>query len=80
MQQIEKEDNMINQKELKKALIAHDVTIELIAEAANVSESTVYRWLKKPERMTVGNVEIIKNLTKMSAEEFTRIFYTNTVA
>lgn len=71
---------MINQKELKKALIAHDVTIELIAKTANVSESTVYRWLKKPERMTVGNVEIIKNLTKMSAEEFTRIFYTNTVA
>ena len=74
------EDNMINKKELKKALFVHDVTVTMIAEAANVSESTVYRWIKHPERMNIGNIEIIKDLAKMNKDEFTRIFYPETVA
>ena len=71
---------MINAKELRKALILHDVSVTMLAEAANVSESTVYRWLKHPERMNVGTVELIKDLSKMDREEFTRIFYAETVA
>lgn len=71
---------MINKKELRKALIVHDVSVPMIAEAANVSESTVYRWLAKPERMNVGTIELIKNLTQMNKQEFTSIFYPETVA
>ena len=71
---------MIDKKELKKALIVHDVSVPMIAEAANVTESTVYRWLAKPEKMNVGIVELIKDLTKMDRDEFTRIFYAETVA
>ena len=41
---------MVDKKELRKALIVHDVSVPMIAEAAKVSESTVYRWLAKPER------------------------------
>ena len=71
---------MINKKELRKALIVHDVSVPMIAEAANVSKSTVYRWLAKPERMNVGTIELIKNLTQMNKQEFTSIFYPETVA
>ena len=66
---------MINKKELKKALIVHDVSVKMIADAAEVNESTVYRWLANPEKMNIGIVELIKNLTKMNREEFMRIFY-----
>ena len=71
---------MISKKELRKALILHDVSVPMLAEAANVSESTVYRWLANPERMNVGTVELIKNLTQMNKQEFTSIFYPETVA
>ena len=71
---------MINKKELKKSLILHDVSVQMIAEAAGVNESTVYRWLANPERMNIGNVELIKEITQMDKEEFTRIFYAETVA
>lgn len=71
---------MINQKELKKALVVHDVTVKMIADAAHVTVPTVYRWLARPERMNIGHVELIKDLTKMNREEFTRIFYAETVA
>jgi len=71
---------MICKKELKKALIVHDVSVPMLAKAAGVSESTVYRWLANPERMNVGVVELIKNITKMDRDEFTRIFYPETVA
>lgn len=66
---------MINKKELKKALIVHDVSVRMIADAAEVNESTVYRWLANPEKMNIGIVELIKNLTKMNRDEFMRIFY-----
>ena len=71
---------MINKKELKKALLVHDVTVSMIAEAANVTDSTVYRWLANPDRMDIGKVELIKDLAKLNREEFTRIFYPETVA
>lgn len=71
---------MINKKELKKALIIHDVSVDMLAEAADVSKATVYRWLKNPEKMNVGMVDLIKDLTKMDRDEFTRIFYANEVA
>ena len=71
---------MINKKELKKALIVHDITIPMIAEAAGVSESTVYRWLAHPERMNIGTVEIIKDLAKLNRAEFNSIFYPEIVA
>ena len=66
---------MINKKELRKSLKVHDVTVQMIADAAKVSISTVFRWLQHPERMTVGNIELIKNLTGMDREEFLRVFY-----
>ena len=71
---------MINKKELKKALIVHDITVPMIAEAAGVSESTVYRWLAHPERMNIGTVQIIKDLAKLNKAEFNRIFYPEIVA
>ena len=71
---------MIDKKELKKALMVHDVTVPMIAEAANVTDSTVYRWLANPEKMDIGKVELIKDLAKLNREEFTRIFYPETVA
>lgn len=71
---------MISKKELRKALMVHDVSVPMLAEAANVSESTVYRWLANPERMNVGTIELIKNLTRMNKQEFTSIFYPETVA
>ena len=71
---------MINKKELKKALVVHDITIPMIAKAAGVSESTVYRWLAHPERMNIGTVEIIKDLAKLNKAEFNSIFYPEIVA
>lgn len=71
---------MINKKELKKALIVHDVTVPMIADAAGVSESTVYRWLAHPERMNIGTVELLKDMTKMDKKEFNSIFYPEIVA
>lgn len=71
---------MIDKKKLKKALIVHDITVPMIAEAANVSESTVYRWIAHPERMNVGTVDLIKDLTKMDKTEFNSIFYPEIVA
>ena len=66
---------MINKKELKKSLTVHDITVQMIADAAGVNVSTVYRWLQHPDKMTVGNIELIKNLTGMNREEFLRVFY-----
>lgn len=71
---------MINKKELKKTLIVHDISVPMIAKAANVSESTVYRWLANPERMNIGTVELIKDMTKMDRDEFNSIFYPEIVA
>lgn len=68
---------MINKKELRKALKVHDVTVQALADAAGVNISTVFRWLQHPERMTVGNIELIKNVTGMDREEFLRVFYCN---
>ena len=71
---------MVDKKELRKALIVHDVSVPMIAEAAKVSESTVYRWLAKPERINIGTVDLIKDLAKLDRDEFTRIFYPETFA
>jgi len=71
---------MINKKELRKSLILHDISVPMLAEAANVSESTVYRWLANPEKLNIGTVELIKDLSQMDKDEFTRIFYPETVA
>jgi len=71
---------MINKKLLKKALVVHDISVQTLADAANVSVSTVYRWLANPENMNVGTVELIKDLTQMDKSEFTSIFYPETVA
>ena len=71
---------MINKKELKKTLIVHDITVSMIAKAAKVSESTVYRWLANPERMNIGTVELIKDMTKMDRDEFNSIFYPEIIA
>ena len=66
---------MVNKKELKKALTIHDVTPQIIADAAGVHVSTVYRWLANPEKLNIGQIELIKNITGMDAQEFTRVFY-----
>ena len=71
---------MIDKKELRKALIVHDITVPMIAEAADVSESTVYRWLKYPEKLNIGTIELLKDLAHLNRDEFTRIFYPETVA
>lgn len=71
---------MIDKKKLKKSLIVHDITIQMIASAAGVNDSTVYRWLAHPEKMNIGTVEIIKELTKMDRDEFNSIFYPEIVA
>ena len=66
---------MVNKKELKKALVIHDITPQIIADAAGVHVSTVYRWLADPEKLNIGQIELIKNITGMDAQEFTRVFY-----
>lgn len=71
---------MIDKKRLKKSLIVHDITIPMLAKAAGVSESTVYRWLAHPERMNIGTVDLIKDLAKMDRDEFNSIFYPEIVA
>lgn len=71
---------MIDKKKLKKSLLVHDVTVQMLAEAAGVDISTVYRWLANPERMNIGTVELIKEMTKMDKAEFNSIFYPEIVA
>ena len=71
---------MISKKDLRKAMVVHDITVPMIAEAAGVSESTVYRWLANPEKMNIGVVELIKDLGHLNRDEFMRIFYPETVA
>lgn len=71
---------MIDKKRLKKSLMVHDITIPMLATAAGVSESTVYRWLAHPEKMNVGTVDLIKDLAQMDKAEFNSIFYPEIVA
>lgn len=71
---------MVNKSELRKAIRTRDISVKEIAEAANVDISTVYRWLAEPEKMSIGTVELIKNMTQMDRDEFVRIFYPETVA
>ena len=66
---------MVDKKELDKSLVIHDITPQMIAEAANVHISTVYRWLADPDKLKVGQIELIKNLTGMDQQEFIRVFY-----
>ena len=71
---------MVDVKELKKLLMMMDISIPKLAELAGVDVSTVYRWLQSPEKMTVGTVDLIRQATKMSKDDFVRIFYANSVA
>ena len=66
---------MVNKKELDKSLTLHEVTPKMIAEAAGVHVSTVYRWLANPEKLNVGQIDLIKSLTGMDVQEFVRVFY-----
>lgn len=66
---------MINKEALKKSLDAHGISVQQLAEASGVTISTVYRWLAHPERITIGTVETIKDVTRMDRSEFLRIFY-----
>ena len=36
--------------------------------------------MAKPERINIGTVDLIKDLAKLNRDEFTRIFYPETVA
>ena len=78
--QHKEEYKMINKVKLRKSLIVHDVTVPMLADAAGVCESTVYRWLANPEKMNIGTVELIKDMTKMDRAEFNSIFYPEIVA
>ena len=71
---------MIDKKRLKKSLLVHDITVPMLAEAAGVNVSTVYRWLANPEKMNIGTVELIKDMAKMDKAEFNSIFYPEIVA
>lgn len=66
---------MIDKVALKKSLDIHDISVQMLADEAGVTISTVYRWLANPERITIGTVELIKDMTKMDRHEFCRIFY-----
>lgn len=66
---------MVNKKELNKSLTLHEVTPQMIAEAAGVHVSTVYRWLANPEKLNVGQIDLIKSLTGMDVQEFVKVFY-----
>lgn len=66
---------MIDKDALKKSLEVHGISVQALAEASGVTISTVYRWLANPERITIGTVETIKDVTKMDRSEFLRIFY-----
>lgn len=68
---------MIDKVALKKSLDIHDISVQMLADEAGVTISTVYRWLKNPARITIGTVELIKDLTQMDKTEFCRIFYPN---
>ena len=71
---------MIDKVALKKSLDIHDISVQMLADEAGVTISTVYRWLANPARITIGTVELIKDMTKMDKTEFCRIFYPNDVA
>ena len=66
---------MIDKNALKQSLDVHGITVQGLADTAGVTISTVYRWLAHPERITIGTVELIKDVTKMDRHEFLRIFY-----
>ena len=68
---------MIDKVALKKSLDIHDISVQMLADEAGVTISTVYRWLANPARITIGTVELIKDMTKMDKTEFCRIFYRN---
>lgn len=66
---------MIDKDALKRSLDIHGVSVQNLADEAGVTISTVYRWLAHPEKITIGTVEMIKDVTKMDKHEFLRIFY-----
>lgn len=68
---------MIDKVALKKSLDIHDISVQMLADEAGVTISTVYRWLANPARITIGTVELIKDMTKMDKTEFCSIFYPN---
>ena len=61
---------MIDKVALKKSLDIHDISVQMLADEAGVTISTVYRWLANPARITIGTVELIKDLTKLDKTEF----------
>lgn len=66
---------MIDKIALKKSLDTHGISVQQLADEAGVTISTAYRWLADPKKITIGTVELIKDMTKMDKTEFCRIFY-----
>ena len=45
-----------------------------------VNKSELRKAIRTREKMSIGTVELIKNMTQMDRDEFVRIFYPETVA
>jgi Fe2+ or Zn2+ uptake regulation protein len=70
----------MDMKEFDIKMRKEDLTLQMLADHEGVDLSTVYRWLRAPERLTVGRVESIAKFLHVDKQEFTAIFYPEFVA
>lgn len=51
-----------------------EITVEELAKELKINPSTWYRWLKKPEKITIGAAEKICIILELSSEQANFIF------
>lgn len=64
----------MNVNKLKGLIIANGMNVEQFADEVGMETSTMYRKLKKFEKITIGEAVKFKQVLKMSDEQAIEIF------
>lgn len=71
---------MVDIRKLKGKIVEQGHTMTSLAAALGVNRATLYRKLRSPESLTVGEVRKLSEVLCLTAGEMTAIFYTSDVA
>lgn len=66
---------MVETRKLKGKLVELGLTVADLAEALGVSQGSVYRKLKDPDKITVRDARAIAQTLRLTAEETQAIFF-----
>ncbi len=65
----------MNGNKLKAKIIERGLTVTEFASRINMDRSSLYRKLSNSQRLTIGEVERIKDVLKLTNEEASAIFF-----